>query len=280
MGESFSLQTALTDILRSLTAAVGAMTPRILTALVVILLGFLFAKVTQRALRSALDRVRFDLLLEKMGIRAALRRVGVHESPAQAVAKIVYYLLIVLFVQSATQSVGLDAISGAIQAFFAYLPNVVAALIIILLGSVMADYASKAVARAADEAGIDYAETLGKIVSSLVFFIVVIMAVTQLRIETDIIKAVAVVLLGGISLGFALSFGFGSREITRNLIAGFYARKIFESGDEIQVGDVSGKLVAIAPTQTIIEQGDRIVTLPNQVFLDGAVASEGSGAAG
>ena len=271
MDESFSLQSAITDVLRSLTSAIGELAPRILTALVVILIGYLAAKVTEKALRGALQRIKFDTLLKKVGIQNALERIGHHGSPSQSIAKVVYFLLIVLFVQSATQSVGLTAVSGAIQSFFGYLPNVIAALVVILLGSVVAEYASKAVTQSARESGIDYAETLGRIVSALVFFVVLVMAVTQLRIETDIIKAVAIVLLGGVSLGLALSFGLGTREITRNLMAGFYARKLFESGEEIEIGEVRGTLISIAPTQTVIEQEGKVVTVPNQVFLEGTV---------
>ncbi|MEZ4647380.1 MAG: mechanosensitive ion channel [Candidatus Eisenbacteria bacterium] len=271
MDESFSLQSTIADVLRSLSSAVSALAPRILTALVVILIGYLAAKVTEKALRGALTKIRFDSLLEKIGIQAALKRVGLHGSPSQALARVVYYLLVVLFVQSATESVGLTAISGAIQAFFGYLPNVIAALIVILLGSVVAEYASKAVTRSAQESGIDYAESLGRIVSALVFFVVLVMAVTQLQIETDIIKSVAIVLLGGVSLGLALSFGLGTRDITRNIVAGFYARKIFDSGETIEMGGVKGTLVSIAPTQTIVEVGDEIVSVPNHLFLDTAV---------
>ena len=271
MDETFSLQSAITDVLRNLTTAIGELAPRILTALVVIVVGYLAAKVTERALRGTLQRIRFDALLEKIGIQSALKRIGMHGSPSRAIAKVVYFLLVVLFVQSATHSVGLIVVSGAIQSFFGYLPNVIAALVVILLGSVIAEYASKAVTQSARESGIDYAETLGRIVSALVFFVVLVMAVTQLRIETDIIKSVAIVLLGGVSLGLALSFGLGTKDITRNLMAGFYARKLFESGEEIEMGGVKGTLISIAPTQTVIEQGDKIVTVPNQAFLDGAV---------
>ena len=271
MDETFSLQSAISDVLHSLTSAVGALAPRILTALVVIILGYLVAKVAEKALRGGLDKVKFDTLLEKIGIQGALKRIGLHGSPSQAIAKIVYFLLVVLFVQSATQSVGLTAVSGAISAFFSYLPNVIAALIVILLGSVVAEYASKAVTQSAQESGIDYAETLGRIVSALVFFVVLVMAVTQLKIETDIIKSVAIVLLSGVSLGLALSFGLGTRDITRNIMAGFYARKIFESGERIEIGGEEGVLISIAPTQTVIEQGEKVVTIPNHAFLDGAV---------
>ena len=271
MGEQFSLQTAARDVVDSIVSAVGDLAPRVLTALAVILLGYLVARLVERGLRGLLERVRFDTFLEKIGIRAALKRIGVHGSVSRAVARVVYFLLIVLFVQAATESVGLTTISEAIQAFFGYLPHVVAALVLVLLGSVIAEFASKAVAQSARESGIDYADALGRVVSALIFFVVAIMAVTQLQIETDIVKAVAIVVLSGMSLGLALSFGLGTRDVTRNILAGFYARKLFEAGEEIELKGEIGTLIAITPIQTLIEREGKVVSVPNSVFLEEVV---------
>ncbi len=267
----FTLQTAARDVVDNLVSAVGDLAPRILTALVVIIIGYIFAKLTERFLRGLLQKLKFDAAIEKVGIQDSLKRIGLRGSPSIGISRIVYFLLFVLFVQSATQSVGLHAISGAIQSFFSYLPNILAALVVILLGSVIAEFASKTVAQSARESGIDYAETLGRLVSALVFFVVAIMAITQLQIETDIVKAVAIVLLSGMALGGALTFGLGTRDITRNIVAGFYARKLFESGQPIEIDGEKGKLISIAPTQTLIEQDDKLVSVPNAKLMDSVV---------
>ncbi len=94
------------------------------------------------------------------------------------------------------------------------------------------------------------------------------MALGQLQVDTDIIRVVTTCFLAGLALAFALSFGLGTREIARNVIAGFYARKVFEVGKEMEIGDERGKLAAITPTQILLEQDGRTVAISNSVLVD------------
>jgi small-conductance mechanosensitive channel len=97
------------------------------------------------------------------------------------------------------------------------------------------------------------------------------MAITQLQIDTEIIRVVTSAILAGMALAFGLTFGLGSRDVTRNILAGYYARKTFEVGREIEVSGERGELKGITPTQTLIQQGDRVVAVANSVFLDEVV---------
>ena len=108
-------------------------------------------------------------------------------------------------------------------------------------------------------------------VSGAVLFVAAIMAITQLGIDTAMIRTVVVIGLAGLSVGLALSFGLGSRETTRNLMAGFYARKLFRMGDEIAVGEVRGRLTAITATKTLIEVDGRSVAVSNSRLAEEAV---------
>ena len=74
------------------------------------------------------------------------------------------------------------------------------------------------------------------------------------------------------ALAFGLSFGLGTREITRNLIAGFYARKIFRTGEELEILWERGVLRSITPTQTLLVNADnKLVAVSNASFLEGVV---------
>ncbi|HUU36520.1 MAG TPA: mechanosensitive ion channel domain-containing protein [Vicinamibacterales bacterium] len=102
-----------------------------------------------------------------------------------------------------------------------------------------------------------------------VLFVAGIMALAQLAIDTEMIRIVTICALSGIALAFGLSLGLGSRDVTRSMIAGFYARKLLRPGDTVTVGEHTGTLVMITPTQTVIQvpaQPD--LAVPNGVFLD------------
>ena len=94
------------------------------------------------------------------------------------------------------------------------------------------------------------------------------MAIAQLKIDTDMVRIFTVCLLSGFALAFGLSFGLGTRDITRNILAGFYARKIFQPGDSVEIRGYRGVLKSITATQTMVEQEQGFVTFANSVFLD------------
>lgn len=268
MESPFALTGALSHVGSSLVRAVADWTPRVFTALAVILIGYLVAKLVERVLRGLFRRVRLDNGLEKIGITDVLQRMGFRGSAGDGLARLSYFLLVVLFVEAATESVGLNAISDAIRAFFAYIPHVIAALAMILLGTVVARMAERMVTRAAEDAGIDYAPALGRVVSALILFVIVVMAVGQLQIDTALVRAVALVLIAGGALAFAITFGLGSRDITRNVLAGFYVRRMVRAGEPIAVSGQRGTLVAVTPVKTVIElEGGEVVAVANASFV-------------
>ena len=248
-----------------------AWTPRVVLAVVLLIAALVVAKVVERVLRTLMVRLRFDSLVKRVGIDQAIQSIGIRESLNQVVPRIVYYLLLILFAKTAADSMGLAAISDAIGAFMGFLPNIAAALLIMVLGSAAAQFAGKAVAQAATDSGIEFGSSLGGLVSGLLLFVLGIMAISQLQIDTEIIRVVTSAILAGMALAFGLAFGLGSRDLTRNILAGYYARKTFDIGREMEVRGERGELKSITPTQTLLQQGDRVVAVANSVFLDEVV---------
>jgi hypothetical protein len=252
--------------------SLGLWAPRVIGGVLLLLVALVVAKLVEWLLRSVLSRLGIGALAESLGVTATLKRVGIAQPLEAVIPRIVYFLLLFLFVQTAAESLGLTPISDGIGALFAYLPSVLSAVLIILVGTVVAQVAGQTVARAARESGIDFASSLGSVVSGLIIFVLGIMAVGQLRIDTDIVRLVIAGVLAGLALAFGLSFGLGTREITRNLIAGFYARKIFRVGEEIEISGERGVLRSITPTQTLlVDEHDKIVAVSNASFLDQVV---------
>ncbi len=265
------IQSQLVDTYRSLVDDIISWTPRVILGVILIVVAIVGAKLIERGMRSLMVRMRFDALLEKIGIDQAFQKLGIRESLNSLVPRLVYYLLLILFARTAADAMGLTAISSAIGTFMAYVPNIVAALLIITIGGAAAQFAGTAVSQAAANSGVDFASSLGRMVAGILFFVVGIMAIAQLQIDTEIVRVVTTAGLAGMALAFGLAFGLGSREITRNIMAGFYARKTFEIGREIEIQGEIGELRSITPTQTILQQGDRTVAVGNSVFLDGVV---------
>jgi hypothetical protein len=263
----------LRQILESLQRGVVEATPRVIVGLLTLLVMLAVAKLVERALRALLTRIKFDGLLQQAGLDRVLAKMGLRQSLDIVLPRMAYFLLLLLFARTAADAFGLVAVSSAIAALFGYLPKVIAAVLLLVVGSAVSQFAGETVHRAADESGIEFAKTLGSITSGFILFVVGIMAIGQLEFDTEMVRIVTVCVLGGLALAFAISIGLGTRDITRNVLAGFYARKVFTPGDPIEVRGHRGVLRAITPTQTLIEQDDVVVTVANSVFLDDVVRS-------
>ena len=268
MNDGLGLRDTLMEIVHGLVEFAADLVPRLVTALVVLVLGILVAKIVERILRTTFVKLRVDTALEKIGVTRTVRSLGVRGSLSESTARTVYWLLVILFLRGAATSIGLTIVAEAIASFFGYLPNLVAAFLVVMLGNVVAQFAGGAVRQSAADSGVDYAPALGRAVTGGILFIVTIMAISQLGIDTEMIRTVVVIGMAGAALGLALAFGLGSREVTRNLMAGFYVRRLFEIGEELEIGDLKGTLTAVTPTQTLLEIDSKTVSVPNRRVLE------------
>lgn len=245
---------------------VGA-APKIVSGIILIFLAWLVAKLVEKGVRVLMVRAKFDSVLGKVGVDTALQQLGLRQSLSDVVPRVVYFLLLFLFARSLADTLGLQAISDAIGAFLGYVPNIVAALLILLVGSALGRFGGAAVARSAETSGLEFGPALGRMLSGAVLFVAVIMAISQLRIDTDIVRLVTALSMAGAALAFGLSFGLGSRSLVSNILAGFYVRRLFAPGSEVEIGGRRGTVTAVSTTSTILEDDGTEVVLANQTLL-------------
>jgi hypothetical protein len=262
------VQAQLTESFRNLVDGAIAAFPQLLVGAVFLVLAFLVAKVVERLLRALMSRLHFNALVRKSGVDSWLSRMGFQRSLDSVVPRVVYYILLFLFAREGASALGLTAISDAIGSLISYLPNLISAFLVLIVGSVVAQVAGKAVAEAGRGAGVEFAPFLGRLLTGVLLFVLVVMALGELEVQTLLVREFALILVAGGALSFALSFGLGSRDISRNILAGMYIRKIIQVGDEIEVEGRRGRVEGITSTQTILRDEERSYMVSNSVFLD------------
>ena len=258
------LAQAFQDLANSIVSAA----PKVVVGIALTILALLVAKAIEKALRYVLTKMHFDALIGRVGIDGALQRMGIRQQLTILLPRLAYFLVLMLLAKTAVDALGLVAISNAIGAFFGYLPNVVAALLLMVLGTSVGQFVGDAVARSAETSGLDFAPALGRLVSGLILFVTAMMALGQLQIDTEIVRIVTSIILGGFALAFGLAFGLGTRPIVRNVAAGFYARKLFEVGRPLEVGGHRGVLKAITATHIILSADDQDTAVSNETLLN------------
>jgi small-conductance mechanosensitive channel len=255
---------AFSGLVDSIIAAV----PKVFVGILLIFAALLLAKLVEKVLRFALTKVRFDELVGKAGIDLALQRLGIRQELTLLFPRLAYFLVLLVMARTAGDALGLVAISGAIGAFFEYLPNMLAALLLLLLGSTVGQFAGQTVTQSAESSGIEFAPALGKLVSGVILFVCAMMAIAQLKIDTDIVRIVTSFVLGGAALAFGLSFGLGTRDLVRNIAAGFYARKVLAVGKPLEIAGQQGLLRAITATHLVLQSDGQEMSVSNATILD------------
>jgi small-conductance mechanosensitive channel len=261
------VKTQLIQTYQNLVGDLIGAAPKIISGMILVLLAWMVAKLVEKFVRLMMIRTNFDSVLGKIGIDTAIQQLGLRKSLSDVIPRVVYFLLLFLFARSLADTVGLTAISEAIGSFLGYVPNIVAAILILLVGSALGRFAGAAVARSAEGSGLEFAPALGRVLSAVVLFVAVIMSMAQLRIDTDIVRLVTALSMAGAALAFGLCFGLGGRTLVSNILAGLYVKRLFAPGTEIEVDGHRGIVASISTTSTILKQEGRDIVLANQDLL-------------
>ena len=146
---------------QNLMDTVAAAAPKVVAGIGLLILALIVAKVVEKVLKVILVRMRFDSLVERAGVDKMLRRVGIRQQLDHFIPRLVYFLLLFLMAKTVADTLGWVAMSDALAAFFTYLPNLIAALLLLVLGTAAAQAVGSIVAQAAESAGIEFGPSLG-----------------------------------------------------------------------------------------------------------------------
>lgn len=269
---------SLLTAMNTLWGKLAGFIPNLLGALVVVLLGFVIAKLLDallsKLLAKLLAKLGLDRLMGGTGLTKLLARVGIQVPVSTLVGKIVYWFVLLVFLVSAAESLGLQRVSATLDVLALYLPKVFGAALVLIVGVLLAQLVNSVVRGAADGVGLEYANGLGRIAQWLVIIISISVAVGQLEVKTDLLNYIIAIVLITVGLAAALALGLGSREVAGQIIAGIYVRELYQVGQQVKVGDVEGTIEEIGTVKTILltEEGE-LVSLANRLLLDQRVTS-------
>ncbi|GAB3467892.1 mechanosensitive ion channel family protein [Azotobacter salinestris] len=265
---------SLVAVMKALWTKVASFIPNLFVALIVVLLGFVVAKVLDTLLSKLLAKVGLDRLMSGTGLTRLLARIGIQVPVSALIGKIVHWFILLVFMVSAAESLGLARVSATLDVLALYLPKVFGAALILLAGLLLAQLVNGLVRGAAESVGLDYASGLGRVVQGLVIIISISVAIGQLEIKTDLLNTVVAIVLISVGVAVALALGLGSREVAGQIIAGIYVRELYRVGQTIRVGDLEGHIEEIGTVKTtLLTTRGELVSLANRSLLDERVSS-------
>lgn len=209
--------------LQATLASLVAFLPHLLGALLILLVGWIVARLLEKAADAVLERLKFDKALDRGGVRDALKRTGTKLDPSSIVAKLVFWAVMLTAILMAANALGLTAVATMFDRIVAFIPNVIVAVLIIVIGMLIGEFVKDLIAASMGEVGGGMA--LSKIAKVAIVTLSIFMALDQLQIAHNIVTTAFSLMLGAIALAAGLAFGLGNREL-----AGEYTRRWVEQG--------------------------------------------------
>ena len=201
------------------TNAVGFV-PNLLAALVILLVGWIVARVVRYLVQRALKVVQLDKVSEKVGINDALKQANLFTLPSQVVAKLFYWIVIVLALVMAVNAVRLTVATELLSRLLLYLPNVIAAVFVLVLGFFFGNLVRGLVQTALGGTETVNPEVAGKAAQVAIILFAAAASLEQLRIATTLITNAFTVTFAAIAFALALAFGLGCKDLVKGWVEG------------------------------------------------------------
>src|SRR5918912_903155 len=209
-----------TAVMTSLTAALalflGAI-PKVLGFLIILLIGWFIAAALAKAVSALLRAVHFNDLAQRAGLSGFVQQMGLQTDAAGFVALVTKWFVRLIVLVSAFDALGLPAVSQVLQQLLLWLPNLVVALVVLVIGGLAANALASLVRGATAESGLGNPGLLAAIARVAVWAFAVVVAVNQIGVAATLVNTLFMAVVGALALALGLAFGLGGRETAAQL---------------------------------------------------------------
>jgi hypothetical protein len=193
---------------------------RLLVSIVIFVAGWIAGTLIGKIIEKVFQTIKFDRVMSQIGLEQALKRGGYTLNSGAFIGGMAKWFVIILFVIAVFDVLGLSSVTGFMQAIAVqYVPQVIIAVLILLVSTVLAEVLQKAVVAAAAGAHVKHAQGLGRLTKWAIIIFAGLAALDQLGIATSIVQTISLGIAIACGLGFGLSFGLGGKEAASEIIA-------------------------------------------------------------
>ena len=207
----------LVEPIRESLHQIGAFLPRLLLAIVVLIIGWLVAKLVRFAIVKALHAINFNVVTEKAGIDRFLQQGGADIDTIRVLGGLFYWLVILASLMIAFNTLDLAYVTDLIGRIVLFVPRVMVAVVILVFGAYFARFIGAALATYLRNIGAREAGLMGRLALYAIMAFVIMIALDQIGLG-DIIRETFLVIVGAVALGLALAFGLGGQKRAGEII--------------------------------------------------------------
>ncbi len=240
-------------------------------ALLVLVIGWLVIKVVLIVLKKALRFIKIDKLGEKLNEIELVEGKKLNINITKVVLSFVKWSLLLLLIIVVSEMLGLTIISEELGNLIHYLPQLISAIIIFMIGLFIANFAKNSIKALFKSLDISGSKMISQLVFVIILVVVSITALNQAGINTEIITSNLTLIFGAFLGAFALALGLGAREVVGDLLRTFYTRRTYELGQQIRFKDVKGVIVAIDDISMTLKTENGKLVVPVKDIVESQV---------
>src|SRR5215207_9276098 len=193
--------------------------PQLVGALIILIIGYIVAKVLQAVVGRVLRAVGFDGWMERGGIKQFFDRAQTRATPATVLGKLVFWFVFIIAITMAADALGIRQVSAVLGQLIAYIPSIIAAILILILAALLANFLSEIVRGAMGS------DLLASVARYAIIVYAAFAALTELGIAVQLTAPTFLIVLGAAALAAAIAFGWGGRDVAKDIIERYYDRQ-------------------------------------------------------
>jgi len=195
--------------------------PKLLAVIVILFFGWLLAKLARVAIKRLLELTHFDKFAQKSGLEAFMSHGNVSLSLSGIISQIVYWLVIVLFIITGANTLGLSEVAVLLQQLANYLPHIIVAILVLIFGTLLARFVNRLVFAWLHSIKFSRALAVSTSTEYGIQILALFVALEQLGIGLQLIHSLFVIVFGAVFLALAIAFGLGGRDWAAKVIEDF-----------------------------------------------------------
>ena len=192
--------------------------PQLLGAIIILIIGYIVAKILQAVVGRVLRGIGFENWMEKGGIKQFFDRAQTNQDPTGIIGKLVFWFVFIIALTMAADALGIPQVSAVLGQLVAYIPSIIAAILILILAALLANFVSGIVR------GATGSDLLASVAQYAIIVYAVFAAITELGIAVTLTAPTFLILLGAVALAAAIAFGIGGREVAQDILQKAYYR--------------------------------------------------------
>jgi hypothetical protein len=215
--------------------------PRLIAFAVILIIGWIIASLIAKGVAALLRAVRFNDLAHRSGFSNFVQSMGIHTDSAGLIANVAKWFVRLIALVVAFDALGLPAVSQVLQQLLLWLPNLVVALVILVLAGLAANAVSSIVRGATAEAGFSNPGMLATVARFAIWTFAIVVAINQLGIATTLVNTLFMGFVGALALAAGLAFGLGGRDTASRIVSNWYSQSSGMSDKLARAADAAGE---------------------------------------